>query len=320
MTHIMLTRCLSLGRTPLYSTLVANLPPAPPCVCCLFSPPPPPPCACCLFSPPPPPPPCDCCLFSPPLLRSVCCLISPPRPLPQWVTAASSRRPAAHAGSPLSMQPPWLPQLHVCCMLLTPITPPDRRVCIPLVLDAADVDAAAAEGVSISATVVLGVPPASTPRAAARPPAGGQAAARRGYHLLRRHSGAAHTPSCNVAGFPPSGGDGHPPPSLLLHHPSLTGVLPLSPPVPLCSLDGVSGRISSPHPGTPPTLLLSGGASTGGCSPPGEPLWQTAGGAAHPVGTRPEGWMVLPDVAGEPLLLHLSTSLPTLNLLSCLTT
>ena len=102
--------------------------------------------------------------------------------------------------------------------------------------------------------------------------------------------------------------------------PSITPLSPLSPPVPLCSLDGVSGRISSPHPGTPETLLLSGGASTGGCSPPGEPLWQTAGWAAHPVGTRPEGWMVLQDVAGEPLLLHLSPSLPTLNILSCLTT
>jgi hypothetical protein len=43
----------------------------------------------------------------------------------------------------------------------------------------------------------------------------------------------------------------------------------------------------------------------------------TAGGAAHPVGPLR---MVLPDVAGEPLLLHLSPSLPTLILLSCLRT
>jgi hypothetical protein len=31
---------------------------------------------------------------------------------------------------------------------------------------------------------------------------------------------------------------------------------------------------------------------------------QTAGGAAHPVGTYPEGWTVSPDAAGGPLLLH----------------
>ncbi len=49
--------------------------------------------------------------------------------------------------------------------------------------------------------------------------------------------------------------------------------------------------------------------------PPGEPLWQAAGMAAHPVGTCPEGWMVLPDVAWEPL-----PSLPTLIFPSSLTT
>jgi hypothetical protein len=123
---------------------------------------------------------------------------------------------------------------------------------------------------------------------AGRRPTGGQAAARSRHCLLRRPGGAA------VDGFP-SGGD-HP--FQPLSDPTLTPHLPT--PVSLCFLDGVSGRISTPHPGTPPTLLLSGGASTGGCSPPGEPLWQTAGGAAHPVGTCPEGRTVSPDVAGEP--------------------
>ena len=50
----------------------------------------------------------------------------------------------------------------------------------------------------------------------------------------------------------------------------------ISPPLFPCALSIVSaGKISSPHSGTSPTLLLRGAAPTGDCSPPGEPLWQT---------------------------------------------
>ena len=157
----------------------------------------------------------------------------------------------------------------------------------------------------------------STMRAAARPPVRGQVAARRRHRLL-------HRSSAEVV-------DGQTPrtvtPSLLLYHPfqllshPTLILIPYPPiPVPLCSLDGVSGRICSPHLGTPPTLPLSGGASTGASPPPGRAAVADCRRTANPVGTRPYGWTVLPDVAGELVLLHLSPSLPTLILLSCLTT
>jgi hypothetical protein len=93
--------------------------------------------------------------------------------------------------------------------------------------------------------------------ATARPPAWGQAAARRCHRLRRCRDGV------EAAGFPlreemAKLRNAHPAPFSPLQT-SLSPRSQMSVPAPvlLCSLDGVSARITSPHPGTPPTLLQS---------------------------------------------------------------
>jgi hypothetical protein len=187
----------------------------------------------------------------------------------------------------------WPPQLHViCCRLSPPIPPPDGRP----VLDAADV-AAAAEGGSTAATIDSHHPP-HQPSRSHRPPC--HPPYHPPYHpSCRPLSRPLHDPgralgACQTMGQVmwrllgtraclflrrPGGVESRPfggisstcsfltrPPYQPLSHPNVTPHLPTS--VPLCSPDAVSGRVSSPHPGTPPPLLLSGGESTGGCSTP----------------------------------------------------